>query len=190
MGSEQNHPGSSTNDEAQVTYLEGGCCCKHIRYRIVSKPLVVHCCHCRWCQRETGSAFALNAMIEANRVIHLGPEPELSKVPSESGVGQTIARCPKCFVALWSNYDGPLIRFVRAGTLDKPAYCPPDVHIFTASKQPWVILPEGVLALEKTYTAKEDVWPKESLKRWEIFLEKVRTWEARKEKEAGEENGS
>src|SRR5215469_5117398 len=100
--------------------LEGGCNCKLIRYRMETPPLIVHCCHCRWCQRETGTAFALNAVIEAERVVHLHSEPELIDTPSQSGRGQKIARCPVCRIAVWSNYPGagPILRFVRVGTLD------------------------------------------------------------------------
>ena len=177
-------PETFSSGDAQLSHIEGGCGCKYIRYRMVGKPLIVHCCHCRWCQRETGSAFALNAAIEANRVIHLGPEPMLTKVPSESGRGQVLARCPKCNVAIWSNYEGPLVRYVRVGTLDQPANCLPDVHIFTASKQPWVTLPQGARTFEQTYEKKEDVFSKEGLERWAIFEEKLRLWEAKKAEEA------
>ena len=48
--------------------LEGGCACGAVRYRLTSAPMFVHCCHCRDCQRQTGSAFVLNALIEADRV--------------------------------------------------------------------------------------------------------------------------
>src|SRR6185369_581730 len=119
--------------------LSGGCDCGTIRYRMETEPLFVHCCHCRWCQRETGASFALNAMIEADRVTLLGGEPEIVDTPSASGKGQKIARCPKCRVAVWSNYAGagPSVHFVRVGTLDEPDRLPPDIHIYTASKQPW-----------------------------------------------------
>jgi hypothetical protein len=125
---------------------EGGCSCRHVRYRMTGKPLFVHCCHCRWCQRETGSAFVLNAMIEADRVQLLAGGIQMIDTPSNSGKGQRIARCPKCFVALWSHYAGAgdALSFVRVGTLDEPHTQPPDVHIFTSSKQPWVQLPSGV----------------------------------------------
>lgn len=156
------------NEVTKPFPLEGGCTCRYIRYRIESKPLIVHGCHCRWCQRETGSALAINAMIEHDRVIHLGPEPELIDTPSESGEGQVYARCPKCHIAVWSNYGGPLLRFVRVGTLDQPDCCPPEVHIFTASKQPWVVLPEGVPARDQDYK-REELWSEESTKRWESF---------------------
>lgn len=151
----------------EPTY-DGGCACRHVRYRMTSRPLFVHCCHCRWCQRETGSAFVLNAMIEADRVRLLHGDVEIVATPSESGRGQRIARCPQCRVALWSNYGGggDAIRFVRVGTLDEPDRLPPDVHIFTASKQPWVVLPPGTPAFAEFYRA-ADVWPAESLARRE-----------------------
>lgn len=146
--------------------VEGGCDCKAVRYRMTSAPLFVHCCHCRWCQRESGSAFALNAMIEADRVVSLGMEPELVHTPSNSGLGQKIARCPVCKVAVWSHYagSGPVVKFVRVGSLDQPDLLPPDVHIFTASKQPWVLLDPDVPAFEAYYD-REAIWPKESLVR-------------------------
>ncbi|MGH7081481.1 MAG: GFA family protein, partial [Acetobacteraceae bacterium] len=133
--------------------LEGGCDCRLIRYRMETTPLFVHCCHCRWCQRETGTAFALNAMIEAERVTLLQGEPIIVDTPSESGKGQRIARCPHCHVALWSNYGGlgDRVRFVRVGTLDQPDQLPPDIHIFTASKQPWVTLSPAAPAVAVFY---------------------------------------
>lgn len=154
--------------------LTGGCNCRTIRYRMETRPLFVHCCHCRWCQRETGASFALNAMIEADRVTLLGGEPELVDTPSESGRGQLIARCPKCRIAVWSHYAGAgrAICFVRIGTLDAPDHLPPDIHIFTSSKQPWVTLPEGVPAVPAYYDRKLH-WPKESLARREALLAKL-----------------
>jgi len=159
--------------------LEGGCDCGEIRYRLTSAPLIVHACHCRWCQRETGSAFALNAMIEADRVTPLRGEPELIRTPSHSGKGQVIARCPTCRIAVWSNYSGsgPVTRFVRVGTLDDPDRLPPDVHIFTASKQPWVVLPEGARVYPEFYPRAE-VWSRESLARFEALKPAIAAWRA------------
>ncbi len=139
---------------------EGGCDCGAVRYRMGARPLFVHCCHCRWCQRETGSAFALNAMIEADRVEVLKGEPVPVPVPSNSGKGQKFMRCPSCSIALWSHYSGAgeKVSFIRVGTLDNPDLLPPDIHIFTSSKQPWVILPEGVPAYEAYYDWREE-WP-------------------------------
>ncbi|HEV2271884.1 MAG TPA: GFA family protein [Steroidobacteraceae bacterium] len=159
--------------------LAGGCDCGHIRYRMETAPLIVHCCHCRWCQRETGTAFALNALIEAERVVHLQAEPELIDTPSRSGRGQKIARCPVCRLALWSNYGGagPFIRFVRVGTLDTPAALQPDIHIYTTSRQPWVALPQGVPAVPEYYEI-ERYWSPESLARREVFLPALRAYRA------------
>jgi hypothetical protein len=146
--------------------LDGGCTCRAVRYRMTSAPLFVHCCHCRWCQRETGSAFALNAMIEADRAVLLSGAPEVVLTPSNSGKGQKIARCPTCRIALWSNYAGAgdAVRFVRVGTLDEPDRLPPDIHIFTASKQPWVILPPDKPAVPEFYDRRQH-WPAVSLER-------------------------
>ena len=146
--------------------MEGGCTCGAVRYRMTSKPMFVHCCHCRWCQRETGASFALNAMIEADRVVLLRGSPEAVDTPSESGKGQKIVRCPDCHMALWSNYAGAgdALHFVRVGTLDEPDRFTPDVHIYTASKQPWVVLSPGTPAFEEYYDRNE-LWPEESLAR-------------------------
>ncbi|MDD2925601.1 GFA family protein [Rhodoferax sp.] len=164
---------------------EGGCDCKAVRYRMESAPLVVHCCHCRWCQRESGSAFALNAMIESDRVISLGVEPELIDTPSESGRGQKIARCPSCKVAVWSHYagTGPVTRFVRVGTLDNPDALPPDVHIFTASKQPWVQLPANARVYAEYYE-REEVWSAESLQRRLALLPLIEAYQASQRSQA------
>ena len=145
---------------------DGGCTCRRVRYRMAGRPLFVHCCHCRWCQRESGAAFALNAMIESGRVELLQGEVDLVDTPSNSGKGQQIARCPVCRVAVWSHYAGAgaAVRFVRVGTLDTPDRWPPDIHIFTASRQPWVQLPAGTPAVPEYYKASE-MWPPESLAR-------------------------
>lgn len=123
--------------------FNGGCTCRFVRYRMRSEALFVHCCHCRWCQRESGTSFALNALIEAERVQLLYGEVEVIDTPSSSGRGQKISRCPRCRIALWSNYagTGDAVRFVRVGTLDEPDRFPPDIHIHTTSRQPWVQLP-------------------------------------------------
>jgi len=153
---------------------EGGCTCREVRYRMTTGPMFVHCCHCTWCQRETGASFALNAMIESERVELLQGEVEVVNTPSNSGKGQKISRCPKCGIAVWSNYGGggDAVRFVRVGTLDEPGRLPPDIHIFTSSKQPWVVLP-GTPAVAEYYDSKE-YWPKESLERREALRRATR----------------
>jgi len=143
---------------------EGGCSCGSIRYRLTSEPLFVHGCHCRNCQRQTGSAFAVNLLIEADRVELMQGEPEQVDVPRDDGSTQAIFRCPACEVAVWSNYGWPTLLFVRGGTLDDPSGVEPDVHIYTRSKLPWVTLPDGVPAFDGYYDAKQ-LWPRESLER-------------------------
>jgi hypothetical protein len=130
----------------------GGCDCGGVRYRFAVVPLITHCCHCRWCQRETGSAFVINALVETAALDVTG-ETVAVDTPSASGRGQTILRCPRCHVALWSHYrgGGPRLAFVRVGTLDDPTAFAPDVHIYTASKQPWVTLPANVPAFAEFY---------------------------------------
>ncbi len=144
---------------------EGGCACGSVRYKIVSDPLIVHCCHCRYCQRQTGTAFALNALFEAKHVEILSGTVNEIETPTPSGRGQTIARCPKCEVAIWSNYFmggiKKMIRFIRVGTLDNPDLLPPDVHIYTMSKQPWMNLSPGDLAFEEFYDF-EKTWTSEN----------------------------
>jgi len=133
---------------------------------MLSEPMFVNCCHCRWCQRETGAAFALNALIESDRVVVDSGAPEVVATPSNSGKGQPITRCPQCRIALWSNYGGAgdRVRFVRVGTLDDPDRFPPNAHIFTESKQPWVVLPEGTPAFAEYYESSK-LWPASSLER-------------------------
>ncbi|HSN70562.1 MAG TPA: GFA family protein [Steroidobacteraceae bacterium] len=146
--------------------LCGGCACNGVRYRMLAPPLIVHCCHCRSCQRETGTAFALNALIESQHIEVLAGRPDPVDTPSASGRGQRILRCSACEVALWSHYVGfgADIGFVRVGTLDDPDGLPPDIHIYTESKQPWVVLPTAVRAVPQYYRTRE-VWSAESLAR-------------------------
>ena len=143
--------------------VDGGCACGGVRYRMALPPLFVHCCHCSWCQRESGASYALNALIESDRVEVLQGEPERVPTPSNSGKGQDVWRCPQCRVALWSHYAGfgDGVSFVRVGTLDQAGRITPDIHIFTESKQPWVVIPEGHAAVERYYSLRE-YWPEES----------------------------
>jgi len=148
---------------------EGGCSCGAIRYRLTSEPLVTHCCHCLNCQRQTGSAFVINLLIEANRVELLAGTPQAVDVPRDDGSSQQVFRCPTCQVAVFSNYGRPEVRFVRGGTLDDPTAVAPDIHIYTRSKVDWVKLPESVPAFEEYYDSKT-LWPAASLQRLEAVM--------------------
>jgi hypothetical protein len=155
---------------SDTSFHDGGCACGHVRYRVKSRPLIVHCCHCSWCQRQNGSAFAVNALVETDRVEILQGDVTDILVPSPSGKGQRISRCPKCQVAVWSYYlilfggIADLMRFIRVGTLDDPGRMPPDVHIYTSSKQSWVTLSPEALVVDEYYKT-DDVWSKDSLER-------------------------
>lgn len=155
--------------------FEGRCTCGAVRYRMGSRPLIVHACHCSECRRLTGAAFALNALIEVDRVEVIAGEPEAVPVAGTSGRDQVILRCPGCWVALWSHYPGfgANVAFVRVGTLAEPDRLPPDIHIFTGSKLPWLELPKGAVAVAEFYDVKE-TWPPDSLER----LTKLRKTEA------------
>jgi hypothetical protein len=148
---------------------EGGCSCGEVRYRLASDPMFVHCCHCLNCQRQTGSAFVLNLLIEADRVELTAGTPNVVPVPRDDGSLQSIFRCPTCQVALWSEYGRPQVLFVRAGTLDDPSWVEPDVHIFTRSRVPWVELPETVPAFDVYYDS-ATLWPPASLERRQAAL--------------------
>lgn len=154
------------NNKSQT--IDGRCTCGHVHYQVTSAPMIVHCCHCRDCQKSSGSSFALNALFEADRVVLISGAIEVVTVPTPSGTGHDITRCSKCKVAVWSNYNmGGLrerIRFVRVGTLDEPDQFPPDVHIYTCSKQPWVTLPKEDRTAEEFYKFKE-TWSPESMER-------------------------
>ena len=143
---------------------EGGCSCGAIRYRLTSDPLFTHCCHCLNCQRQTGSAFVINLLIEAERLELLEEDPRPVDVPRDDGSTQRIYRCPVCQVAVFSHYGREDVRFVRGGTLDDPSGVAPDVHIFTKSKLSWVALPESVPAFEIYYDSSV-LWPAASLAR-------------------------
>ena len=143
---------------------EGGCACGSVRYRLASEPLFTHCCHCLNCQRQTGSAFVVNLLIETDRLQLLTGTPHAVDVPRDDGRSQRIFRCPTCQVAVFSEYGEPAVRFARAGTLDDPTAVAPDVHIFTRSKVAWVVLPGSVPAFEEYYDM-WSLWPAASLAR-------------------------
>ena len=146
------------------TPLTGGCTCGRIRYRLARPPMFTQACHCTWCQRETGSAFVVNAQIEATFLRLDAGLPDRVDTPSASGRGQRIARCPDCHVALWSTYSNPDVRFLRVGTLDDPGACPPQAMIYTTTRQTWFDLPAGIPAFDAYYDM-ATLWPAESLAR-------------------------
>ncbi len=146
--------------------VEGGCTCSAVRYRVSRDPLIVHCCHCYWCQRGTGSAFVINALVESDAIELLVGDLETVPTTTPSSKGQDVMRCTVCRVAVWSHYAGfgDKVAFVRVGTLDEPGRLPPDIHIYTDSKQAWVILPDTVRSVPEYYDLKE-YWTDEAQQR-------------------------
>jgi len=142
-----------------LTGSEGGCTCGKVRYRLKAEPINVNCCHCHDCQRQTGSAFAINILIESDNVELLGEAPEPAEYETGSGMGQRNFRCPHCKVSVWSIYNaaGDGARFVRAGTLDHADGVEPNAHIFAACKVPWLQIPEGVPQFPAFYSGKDIV---------------------------------
>ena len=162
-----------TRTDNMDQHLDGGCSCGAVRYRLTTPPMYVHCCHCSWCQRESGAAFALNAIIESDRVALLQGTPQRVDLPSASGDGQKMFRCATCQIALWSNYVtavGDKVRFVRVGTLDTPDRLPPDIHIFTSTKQPWLALSGDVPEFAEFYD-RADLWSADSLQRFNALAD-------------------
>jgi hypothetical protein len=153
---------------------QGGCACGAVRYRLTADPLFTHCCHCLNCQRQTGSAFVINLLIEADRVELLAGAPQAVDVPRDDGSAQRILRCPTCQVAVFSEYGHPAVRFVRGGTLDEPSSVEPDVHIYTRSKLPWITLPDSAPAFDAYYDSKA-LWPAASLERLKAALARARS---------------
>lgn len=189
------HPGYSPLDMASAwpVPLTGRCGCGAFKYQLNHEPMFIHCCSCEQCQRETGSAFALNAMVEAEHLVtapsNAELHPKLCLMASESGKGQVIARCPRCFVALWSYYPGagPYIVFIRTGTLDKQGaegqsidhVLRPDVYIFTKHQQSWLNFPYELGKTFEGYYDKNNIWSTTLRERWQASRPRTQQWEAR-----------
>lgn len=144
----------------------GGCPCGQLRFRLTDEPMFVHACHCRNCQRETGGPCAHHALIERARFELLSGEAQYLRVPSSSGARHLVARCRDCGAALWNEWGrspAPLL-YVRVGSLDEPQRLPPQAHIFTRSRQPWVNLDGGAPAF-KTWYDPQALWSQASLDR-------------------------
>ena len=158
-----------------MTPISGSCSCGQIRYELLAKPMFVHCCHCLLCQKQTGSSFVVNGLVETECLRLLQGELEVTDMPTETGRGHEIHRCPKCKVGLWSNYGRRKhLRFLRLSTLDTPHAFPPDVYIYTRSKAPWVVLPSAARVFPEYYDADKE-WPKESLDRRHAAASKAKS---------------
>jgi hypothetical protein len=127
--------------------LTGGCSCGATRFRMEAAPIITHCCHCRYCQAGSGSAFNVNSMIETDHLTLTQGETR----SSEGLRGWTGVQCAACGSGLWSHHPhlGRAIAFVGSGTLDEGERLTPEVHYFIRSKHPWITLPQDVPAFEQ-----------------------------------------
>lgn len=163
------HPAEPETDMAPAPPHTGACFCGAVRYALSSDPLFVHACHCRDCQKQTGGPFAVNALIERDRIVLRSGEPVRTEQTTDSGRPHDIWRCPDCLAALWSDYGRrEVLAFLRVMTLDAPDACPPDVHIFTRTKAPFIDLPGDVRAFEVFYNMQAE-WPAGSLERFDAL---------------------
>ena len=145
--------------------MRGACACGAVKFQLTASPIVVHACHCRDCQRLSGSAFVLNAVIEASNVELLSGEPGSSNLEAATGKAHVVSFCRDCGTYVWSQYlQLPSMRFVRVGTLDEPDALSPPVHIWTSRKQAWVEIPPGLDVYPEFYSLKE-LWSDEALQR-------------------------
>jgi hypothetical protein len=151
--------------------MEGGCGCGAVRYRLDDEPIFVNNCHCRLCQRQTGTGSAVNAFIESDKLEHLSGELSEHELETGSGGTQIVVRCAKCGTPVWSHYPrlGRKGAAVRVGTLDDPSAVRPDAAIFVADKPAWAPLPEGVPQFEVHYNPAE-LLPPERFARLKALL--------------------
>lgn len=154
--------------QQQACFAKGRCACGNFQFQLAAPPLIVQCCHCKICQRDSGSAFLVHALIETSNIVMNKGRPQPVAFPSGYGKGHKVCRCPICKTALWNQYPefGDTISYIRTGTLEEADQLTPQVHLHTAEKQSWVILPPDIPAASEHYN-REEVWSKESLARLE-----------------------
>ena len=149
--------------------LTGGCMCGQVKYQITEKPLFTQACHCKDCKVLTGSSYVVNSSILENTLI---VEGEVSSAELKAGSGASCKTyfCAKCGTYVYADYDSAVKRLtVRTKTLDSPEKFPPQVHIFTKDKDPWLNLSEDTVCFKEMYDPKK-IWPEESLKRYSEYL--------------------
>ncbi|HEY8604194.1 GFA family protein [Tsuneonella suprasediminis] len=125
--------------------IEGGCNCRHARYKLHGAPLAVAACHCRNCQRQSGSAYSVNLVVAGDSVAIEGELACYEDPDSESGKPVLREFCPNCGSPIRSiPTASPAMVAIKAGTLDNPDAFPPAIHIWTCQMLDWVDVPEGV----------------------------------------------
>tara|TARA_B100000579_G_scaffold278075_1_gene230015 strand:- start:122 stop:604 length:483 start_codon:yes stop_codon:yes gene_type:complete len=149
--------------------LKGGCICGQVKYYITEKPLFTQACHCKDCKVLTGSSYVVNSSVLENTLF---VEGEVSSTELKAGSGASCKTyfCNKCGAYVYADYDSAFKRLtLRTKTLNNPENFPPQVHIFTKDKDPWLNLSKDVTCFEEMYDPKK-IWPEESLKRYSKYL--------------------
>ena len=149
--------------------LTGGCICGQVKYQIIDKPLFTQACHCKDCKVLTGSSYVVNSSILENTLIVEG-EVSSTELKAGSGASYKTYFCTKCGNYVYADYDSAVGRLtVRTKTLDNSEKFPPQVHIFTKDKDPWLNLSEDVICFKEMYDQKK-TWPEDSLNRYNEYL--------------------
>jgi hypothetical protein len=132
---------------------EGGCLCGAVRYRAHNEPLRRSVCHCRNCQRRTGSAFGIGAYFNESDVELSGTLRTYEQRSDESGRWLKMQFCPNCGSTVsWTLELYPGLRALAGGTFDDPDWLTIERHVWTRSRQKWVVCPQGVETFEKGST--------------------------------------
>ena len=130
-----------------MTRIEGGCLCGAVRYSSEAEPLMQVICHCKTCQKNSGSAFSMNVAVPQDSLVVEGEGDPLRRYEDRSGAsGQPFYRyyCGECGSHLYSHGAAyGAIAFIKAGTLDDATWLAPSAHIWVAEKLPWVDIPAG-----------------------------------------------
>lgn len=127
--------------------VTGGCQCGNIRYTLKAPPLTLYCCHCTECQRQSSSAFGMSMRVGLADVEVIGKMARHTRSKTESGSALVCEFCPSCGVRLFHRreaYEADLS--LKAGSLDDTSWLVPAGHIWTGSKQKWVVIAQGELS--------------------------------------------
>lgn len=124
--------------------IEGGCLCGRVRYSSEAPAVMTAVCHCRHCQRQSGSAFSIIIGLPKGALQVQGALASYEDV-GESGMPVLRRFCSHCGSPILSEVaSSPQLDFVKAGTLDDTSWLAPQVHIWCEHRQPWVSVPDGV----------------------------------------------
>ena len=130
-------------------HITGGCQCGAIRYEFNGEPVQQVACHCTDCQHQSGSAFGMSVVVNADDFRITKGEPKHYHSTSSTGRRKLGAFCHECGNRIYHQPEWRRGRIsIKAGTLDDASWLKPQVHLWTKSRQPWVIIPDDADAYE------------------------------------------